>query len=526
MMRRIGIGLALAMAVLLASADAAGAVEWRTYDDPGGLFRFELPSSLPEVPATEGVAFLARDPPFFAVDVTVRPMDAGSLIETAVADTTDQITAVETDDVGGSVIIRSRTVDGRSAIIRYTSAPDHSVVRLRVRFDANTGLDEIAERIIASLVVVGAKAGAVEGMPGGMGEAGTPPPADAAPPTSGPGSSGPPEDLAGALDQEATFLATLLAGDVSDAAASAPVPTPSAPASAAVPEPVSPPSTTVSPGPAIDDEAMELVFWQTIMGSEEAADFEAYLDRWPNGTFAPLARTRLNKLRATAAPAAVPAPSVADPARLDRIEAEMETAYTSKEHAQAFRLATECATAGHPQCMFRLAYLLHHGFGTARDDTAAAKWYQRAADLGHATAIYNLSLLYRDGLGVPRDPAMFHQLSQQALAAGKASAAYSLVLVYVGAVPVPGIDRDLERAAQYMLMALRMGDPFSRDQMVDNSSSWPLDFRIELQRQLKEAGAYPGQLDGDFGPATRRAVAQIFGVNASLASQGGTSEPR
>jgi len=271
---------------------------------------------------------------------------------------------------------------------------------------------------------------------------------------------------------------------------------------------------------------MELVFWQTIMGSEEAADFEAYLERWPNGTFAPLARTRLNKLRATAAPAPVPAPSAADPARLDRIEAEMEAAYTNKDHARAFRRATECAAAGRPQCMFRLAYLLHHGFGTARDDTAAAKWYQRAADLGHATAIYNMSLLYRDGLGVPRDPAMFHQFSQQALAAGKANAAYSLVLVYVGAVPVPGIDRDLERAAQYMLMALRKGDPFSRDQMLNNSSSWPLDFRIELQRQLKEAGAYPGQLDGDFGPATRRAVAQIFGVNASPASQGGTSEPR
>jgi len=324
-MRRIGIWLALAMAVLLASADAAGAVEWRSYADSGGLFRFELPSSLPEVPAAEGVAFLARDGPFLAVDVMVRPMDAASLIEAGVADTTDQITAVETVDVDGSVIIRSRTVDGRSAIIRYTSAPDHSVVRLRVRFDANTGLDEIAERIIASLVVVGAKAGAVEGMPGGMGEVGEPPPADAAPLTSG-SRSAPPEDLAGALEREATLLAALLAGDVSDVAASGPVPAPSAPASTAVPEPVSPPSTTVSPGPPADDKAIELVFWQTIMGSEEAADFEACLDRWPNGTFAPLARTRVDKLRGAAAPAAVPAPSTADPARLDRVQAEMETA--------------------------------------------------------------------------------------------------------------------------------------------------------------------------------------------------------
>ena len=46
----------------------------------------------------------------------------------------------------------------------------------------------------------------------------------------------------------------------------------------------------------------ETVFWQSIQDSADAADFEAYLEQFPTGTFAPLARNRLAALRASAAP--------------------------------------------------------------------------------------------------------------------------------------------------------------------------------------------------------------------------------
>ncbi|WP_417687275.1 hypothetical protein [Roseibium sp.] len=60
--------------------------------------------------------------------------------------------------------------------------------------------------------------------------------------------------------------------------------------------------------PAADQSAMELAFWQAIAASEDPADFEAYLSQWPNGTFAALARNKLNRL-AQAAPTPVsPAP--------------------------------------------------------------------------------------------------------------------------------------------------------------------------------------------------------------------------
>lgn len=44
----------------------------------------------------------------------------------------------------------------------------------------------------------------------------------------------------------------------------------------------------------------EIVFWESMRESGTAADFEAYLARWPNGIYAPLATNRLAALRAAA----------------------------------------------------------------------------------------------------------------------------------------------------------------------------------------------------------------------------------
>jgi hypothetical protein len=44
------------------------------------------------------------------------------------------------------------------------------------------------------------------------------------------------------------------------------------------------------------DDAVQLAFWQSIEKSTDAAEFEAYLARWPNGVFSDLARNRLNRL--------------------------------------------------------------------------------------------------------------------------------------------------------------------------------------------------------------------------------------
>jgi uncharacterized caspase-like protein len=76
-----------------------------------------------------------------------------------------------------------------------------------------------------------------------------------------------------------------------------------------VPVAAEPPASTKAQAPAKSaDKSMELAFWQAIQNSERAEDYEAYLQQFGNGTFAPLARSRLaalqKKTEAKAAPEA------------------------------------------------------------------------------------------------------------------------------------------------------------------------------------------------------------------------------
>ena len=60
-------------------------------------------------------------------------------------------------------------------------------------------------------------------------------------------------------------------------------------------------------------EQVELTFWDSVKDSSHASDYEAYLQAYPNGRFAALARARIERLKAAApkaeAPKAAPAPA-------------------------------------------------------------------------------------------------------------------------------------------------------------------------------------------------------------------------
>lgn len=65
----------------------------------------------------------------------------------------------------------------------------------------------------------------------------------------------------------------------------------------------------------VGDPALELPFWDAIKNSTDPSEYRAYLEKYPNGTFAPLARARIRALEGTgsSAPAmqpSIPAPSV------------------------------------------------------------------------------------------------------------------------------------------------------------------------------------------------------------------------
>lgn len=55
-------------------------------------------------------------------------------------------------------------------------------------------------------------------------------------------------------------------------------------------------------GSRIDPSAFELSYWDTIKGSQSAEDFKAYLERYPEGQFASLAKNRVANLQPPAKP--------------------------------------------------------------------------------------------------------------------------------------------------------------------------------------------------------------------------------
>nr|WP_249120648.1 caspase family protein [Plastoroseomonas hellenica] len=83
------------------------------------------------------------------------------------------------------------------------------------------------------------------------------------------------------------------------------------------PRPEAPPAGTAPsvalPPPPGGADATELLFWQSVQLQGQAPELEAYLARWPDGIFAPIARARLAALAAPAPPprslpASAPAP--------------------------------------------------------------------------------------------------------------------------------------------------------------------------------------------------------------------------
>ena len=102
----------------------------------------------------------------------------------------------------------------------------------------------------------------------------------------------------------------------------------------------------------------ELAFWQSVAGSEDPAVYDAYLQQYPAGTFAGLAKAKVASLRkaapapAVAPPVAAPAPQpVAAPAPATPAPAPALAAAASAEPAQAASdatLLTELAKSQEP----------------------------------------------------------------------------------------------------------------------------------------------------------------------------------
>ena len=256
------------------------------------------------------------------------------------------------------------------------------------------------------------------------------------------------------------------------------------------PEPDDPTPESPAANPGAVDPALDLAFWQAIVDSDDASLFEAYLARFPSGTFAPIAAARLAALTQPAAPSVTPPPQPA-------------TAALSPQ-AQ-FDAAQDIMGAAYQQ---DVAYW----------NAAAARaipLYQAAADGGWAPAFVELGNLAENGIGMA--PSL-ERARDYFLAAGHAD----YLEGYYRALMVLDQANDGPNYVETFLTLYNIDPALALDSLDAVGRAGPR----ALQSFLRDQGHYHGAIDGAFGPGSRAALADfVNGVPVDAAAPPPTQKP-
>ncbi len=202
------------------------------------------------------------------------------------------------------------------------------------------------------------------------------------------------------------------------------------------------PPPVVGAGSGFDERQIELAYWNSMKDSVSTAAFRAYLEQYPQGAFATLARLRIEELErrlpqnamtsatagATAVPPkaqepqqqamAMPKPS-APPIAADAANRKGEEAWARQDYAEALRWYRMAAEQGHADAQFHMGLMYNNGWGVRKNYAEALRWHRKAAGQGHSGAMGSLGALYDEGLGVPKDHAQARFWFQKAADAGE-----------------------------------------------------------------------------------------------------------
>ena len=230
-----------------------------------------------------------------------------------------------------------------------------------------------------------------------------------------------------------------------------------------------------------EQTAMELSFWNTVKDSNDPALLQTYLDRFPNGVYAELARVLISRSQNSAEPEA---PDVAQVNRDEPDENEVgnENAGETPER-------------------------------TRQDDAAqtedGGEQPERAEPpQNNETANNEPPGGQQPEAGDPDRQPAFAELRRKALD-GDREAALELARQY---------DRkgQPDRAADYALIVLDKGGAGHADYFIKDTKVWSKPFWSALQMHLKSENMYGGAIDGLPGRGTKAAVQKYAGVQVAV----------
>lgn len=113
----------------------------------------------------------------------------------------------------------------------------------------------------------------------------------------------------------------------------------------------------------------------------------------------------------------------------------------------------EAAENGMPEGMYLLGEFYKGGFGLAKDDGEAVKWFRKAAEKGYAPAQGQLGMMFNEGRGVPKNQKEAVWWCRKAAEQGLADAQFNLGWIYMR----DDGPQDYEEAAKWVRKAAEQG---------------------------------------------------------------------
>ncbi|WP_448954038.1 caspase family protein [Labrys neptuniae] len=155
--------------------------------------------------------------------------------------------------------------------------------------------------------------------------------------------------------------------------------------------------------------------------------------------------------------------------------------------------------------ILRVGYVLLGGTGAVKDYATARMLFQRAAELGDSDGNVLLGGMAAEGKGGPKDLLKALDYFERAAAIGNLNAKATLIpFLALGFGP---IKRDIDKAADWGLEALRGGSPAARGLLIDKpQASLTPPLRKAIEQRLVRAGLLKRPPDGSYGPDTVAAL--------------------
>ncbi len=162
-------------------------------------------------------------------------------------------------------------------------------------------------------------------------------------------------------------------------------------------------------GGAVD--IIERAFWDSVKDSGDALELRAYLEHYPRGRFADLARIRLREFAGPGEPQAEE-PRCAPAAECTRLGYRHQIRGSAGDSGLAAGYYRQGCDQGDPRACTNLGVMFENAQGVYRDEVKAAELYSRGCDGDDSLGCTYLGFLYQGGRGVMKSPVKAFEMFQ------------------------------------------------------------------------------------------------------------------